>query len=162
MLVVSDPPQGCSWGITREQSPADPRVTLPLGKRDKGCFPLRYWLQASLPMNLTESSAWGESLEVSGKSGDAQPLQKKPKPEGDAGESACAQPPSGAASQLRGCFADSWCWRTAFKEKKGFPENVGDFLKLLLKIWLSLKFFFLLILRTVHTRSVLLAEELSS
>lgn len=39
-----------------------------LGTGDKGRFLLKCWLLAPLPMNLTESSAWGKSLGVSGKS----------------------------------------------------------------------------------------------
>lgn len=101
MLVVSAPaPRDAAEIITREQSPADPRDTPTRGTRDKGCFPLRYCLQGSLPMNLTQSSAWGESLEVSGKPGMPSHCGRNLKCEGDAGESACAQPPSGPASRV--------------------------------------------------------------
>lgn len=97
--MLAPAPRDAAETITREQSPADPRDTPTRGTRDKGCFPLRYWLQGSLPMNLTQSSAWGESLEVS-ETWDAGHCGRNLKCEGEAGESACAQPPSGPASRV--------------------------------------------------------------
>lgn len=64
MAAAPHPRGNSAKAATQEQGtkPADPCGTPTLGNKGQKMLPLRCWLLASLPRNLSESLAWCKSL----------------------------------------------------------------------------------------------------